>query len=295
MSPNWPQDAYKLAVNPRRVPLWVRLTTLWAGWLTQIGTLVFLFGMIMLSLSAPQSELPWVLEFRGPLETASGVIVSQRETNASVNDVSIYAYTYQFSGPDQAVYQGTSYITGEYAKPGQSVVVEFPKGKPAISRIRGMRRAMFSAWPPALVGLLSLAGLCMLAPGLRRGWRNGQLLGRGILTTGVLTSKESTCARVNDRVVYRMRFQFTTEGGQTCQVAARTHRPELLEDQSAEPLLYHPRNPSRAVMLDSLPSQPTITEDGAVAPTRRAALSLLILPTLALLATVIVVAYAMRS
>jgi hypothetical protein len=40
--------------------------------------------------------------------------------------------------------------------------------------------------------------------------------------------------------------------------------PEELEDETAEPLLYEPMNPSYALMLDDLPGGPRVDEDGYI-------------------------------
>jgi len=60
----------------------------------------------------------------------------------------------------------------------------------------------------------------------------------------------------------------------------KTQVTERFENPSAEPLVYDPNNPERAVLLDNLPGAPHITEDGRItvkSPWK--AISLLVIPT----------------
>lgn len=59
-------------------------------------------------------------------------------------------------------------------------------------------------------------------------------------------------ARINNRYVYRMDFEYQVYGkNYTC--TARTVRPQILDDELEEPLVYSTRNPGQAVMFDLLP------------------------------------------
>ena len=56
----------------------------------------------------------------------------------------------------------------------------------------------------------------------------------------------------------------STPEGITYEAAAKTHDTTKLEDQAEEPLLYDPMRPSYAVMLDDLPGNPRIMENGTI-------------------------------
>ncbi len=45
---------------------------------------------------------------------------------------------------------------------------------------------------------------------------------------------------------------------------AKSHSPEILEDEVEEPLLYLPSDPSVVGLLDALPGSPRIDEDGQI-------------------------------
>ena len=70
----------------------------------------------------------------------------------------------------------------------------------------------------------------------------------------------------------------------TYQAIARTHEIAKLEDQAEEPLLYDPMRPAYAVMLDDLPGNPRINDNGNIqAGPASGTIMLLIIP----LATII--------
>ena len=100
--------------------------------------------------------------------------------------------------------------------------------------------------------------------GIRRGLRASRLLRFGEQTTGRLKSKTATNTKVNNQRVYKLVFDFKGCDGATYEATAKTHRPEKLEDERDEPLLYDPMYPSRAVMLDALPGSPRIDQTGSM-------------------------------
>ena len=89
-----------------------------------------------------------------------------------------------------------------------------------------------------------------------------------------------------------MTFEFTTEDGLRARVVERTHRPQLLEDDEEEPLLYDARWPERAALLDHLPGAPRVDSRGRlhVKLGPRTVLPLL-LPLAVIIAVVVVVAH----
>jgi len=137
------------------------------------------------------------------------------------------------------------------------VTVEYPEGKPEISRIKGLRVRPFDAGP-MLVVIFPLVGLGVMVPGLLMGHKANRLLATGMLGLGRLKSKEATNMKVNDRTVYKLTFEYEAHDGATYEVVAKTSNTENLTDDEYEGLLYDPYRPSYAVMMDSLPGSPKI-------------------------------------
>ncbi len=65
-----------------------------------------------------------------------------------------------------------------------------------------------------------------------------------------------------------MVFEFDVPGKGTFEVESKTHRPERLRDEEREPLVYDPRDPDAATMLDELPCEPRVDERGELAAGR---------------------------
>jgi hypothetical protein len=181
-------------------------------------------------------------------------------------------------------HQGVSYSTGRQFEPGWSVTVEYLKGDPDLSRIHGMRQAMFDAWVLCFVLPFPLIGLSFIVFGLMKGFKADRLLAQGKVGLGILRSKAPTAARVNDRPVYKLVFEFAADDGSSYEVVSKTSLPDTLEDEAEERLLYDPYNPSYAVMLDNLPGSPDIDEMGQIrAGSFKSGLLPLLLPVLTLM------------
>ena len=252
-----------LAGPPRDVPLLVRAKILFGGALNQFGWTFLGFGLIFVWAYTLHADLTSWYHFRGTLSTSRGTVLYSKETMFREERARVYAIGYSFVSWRGAKYEGVSYAVERPLKSGKSVTIEYPWGKPQISRIRGMQRK-----PVGRIGLLPLIfpliGVFFMSLGVRKGLRANRLLAYGELTKGRLKSKVMTNVKVDEQRVYKLTFEFTTAEGVTSEVAAKTHQPEKLEDEAEEPLLYDPILPSNVVMLDSLPGSPRIDESGNI-------------------------------
>ena len=289
--------------QPRCVPLSTRLTALFGSGFQPFGWLFFGFGMMFTLVFAGNADLSSLLTFRGALGEAEGVIVSSEKSAYSEGGSSrgsgsrrrgtpIYRhdYTFEING---ITHLGISYSKGGVLMTGHKVQVEFPHGRPGTSRIKGMRNAPFGPWV-LLVLIFPVVGLAFVVPGLTSGWKSCRLLTEGVLAKARLTGKQRTNIQVNKQHVYKLIFQYTDRLGQNHQVETRTHRPEKLEDDSEEQVLYDPLRPARAVLVDALPGAPMISEDEQVEATRlKSVLAAILPPMIALL--VVGVAVVLKS
>ena len=256
---------YQLAQPPRSVPWLVRSQVLFGGFLSQFGWLFFGFGFIFVWIFGLNADLGGTLfSWRG-VATTEGITVNVEPTNATVNDTPVYAYTYSFRVESlETEFQGVSYTTGQQFESGWTVTVEYLKSNPNVSRIHGTRQAMFGPWVLCLVFLFPLIGLVFVVFGLSGGIKANRLLAQGKVTQGVLKSKEPTSTRVNNRPVYKLTFEFRADDGGIYEVVSKTHLLQLLEDEAEEQLVYDPRHPAHAVMMDNLPGSPDIDEMGFI-------------------------------
>lgn len=258
-----------LAGPPRDVPLLVRIRVLLGGFLNQFGWFFFGFGLVFVWSFTANADLTSWCRFRGPLDTNEGKVLYSEKTKFSAGGskhrkgTPVYSIHYTFTGPDGTEYKGLSYNTGRQLEKGQKVTIEHPQGNPKFSRIKGMRRKSvgFAGLIPVL---FPAVGSLLIFGGIKKGLKANRLLAFGEQTTGRLKSKEKTKTEVNKKPVYKMTFEFNTPEGMSYEVTAKTHDTAKLEDQAQEPLLYDPMRPSYAVMLDNLPGNPRIMENGTI-------------------------------
>lgn len=257
---------------PRVVPLSTRITVLFGGGLARVGWFFFAFGMVFVWIFVGNADWSGPFLFHGKLETATASITSREKTtfseggNKHHRGTPIFANHYRFK-LGGAEYTGVSYQVGTSAgaSEGGTVLVEFPKGNPTVSRIRGMRRAPFGL-TVAFVFIFPAIGLALALASFWSGRKNVRLLVNGELAQGRLTDKSPTRTRVNNRTVFKMTFEFLDRNGQTRQAVAKTERPERLENNVFEPIFYDPQNPERVVLLDGLPGKQGFSEHGELMP-----------------------------
>ena len=255
------ERAVHLSPPPRAVPAVLTVRVVLGGVLSQIGWIFVLFGLVFVWAFDPGSAIVSAVRFGGEVVTAEGIVSGWEETSWTVNEQPVFATRYDYADVEGRRHSGASFATGSYLQPGERVTVEYLVTDAAISRILGMRTTPGGVWL-AFVLIFPLVGLALALAGMRRGLKARRLMSTGQLALGTLTSKEPTSTKVNNQTVYRLTFEFEAAAGGTYQVVGRTHRPHELEDEPRERLVYDPRNPSDAALLDELPCRPGIDSRG---------------------------------
>lgn len=265
---------------PRRVPLSLQVVNFFNGF-SQIGWLLFGFGMIFFWAFTFNADLSFVT-FRGPHETVDGKVMHVESTNASENKMPVHAHYYEYSVAG-TLHSGTSYSTGDSLSAGETVTVEYDQGDPSRSRIEGMRRALFGPWV-VLVNLFPFIGLALMIPATITGLKRNRLLRDGLIAQGKLVSKEATNITINDRPLYELGFEFTARDGKHYVAKARATDTARLQDESREPLLYDPADPTRAYVLDEAPARPEFEPGGELRGNPVRAIRATILPLIVIVA-----------
>lgn len=262
----------------RHIPLSTRLGILFGGFKAQFGWAFLGFGMIFFWAFAMNMDLSF-LQYNGNVTTVEGFATGYSITDASENEVAVFANHFTFKTEDGDDITGTSYATGERVLDGETLTIEYPEGKPQYARIRGMRTKTFSGFVMFVV-IFPLVGLVFILFGLRRSFRALRLFKNGILASAELISKEKTNTRINNRTVYRMTFRYKDDLGREYERKEKTPLPYLLQDDKAERLLYLRSKPSYAILVDSLPSSYLMNEKGKIDPApMRNVIILMIIPT----------------
>jgi len=265
-----------LALPPRRVPLSVVIKVLFGGVRSQLGWGIALAGVLVSWIFVLNSEFTTPIFFRGQVLSAAGRVTGIDKTSFSEggsrrrsSEHPIYAihYSYQAEGGESRTgvsYKATSHGSGP-PKIGPEVIVEYPAGRPDISRIEGLRRKPFP-WFVGFVGVVPVIGFGLGLYGFASGLGDLGLLSRGHPTTARLLNKRRTGSSVNKQSVWAMTFEYTTIEGETFETVVKTHLNENLEDDAEERLIYNPGRPGQAVLVDNLPGQPQIDSMGNILP-----------------------------
>jgi len=221
--------------------------------------------------------------FQGNVITVKGTSLGAIETNFYSNEIPVMENLFKFNDEFGDEWQGISYETGKYFNEGDLVTVEYPKGKPHYSRIKGMRRSMFGPWV-LFVGLFPLIGFLFIFGGLIKGKKANKFLKKGIVTKGELISKERTNVKINEQTVYKLTFKFKDTFGYEHEAIVKTHQTESLEDEKLETLMYMEENPKKAILTDSLPGSLKIDESGIITSASSGkAIAALFLPAISIL------------
>ena len=230
------------------------------GILTQIAWFVLLLGSAMSWGMVPNADLTF-LKFMGQEILYSEATIKEsiktRVSEGGGEDEPgepIYENRFYFEINGQP-YEGTSYSVGNLLTPGTKVDIEYPASDPRIARIEGMRANMFS--PIALLILvLPSVGILLLFLASRRAGRIVNLLRNGKVSLATIAEVEPTNVRINDRTVCRYTLVFNDEFDVPHRTQFSTHRDDLFSNSQEEKkkVLYHPDNPTNAVLVDLLPS-----------------------------------------
>lgn len=260
-------DVPNLIPPPRTLPVTLTVRALFGGFLSQFGWLFFAFGMLFVWVFDAGGGVVEAVRFLGSTETVKGEVIASAGTSMSVNDTQVFRNDYFFELADGTEYQGISYETGSWLDPEEVVEIEYLVRNPNVSRIVGMRSTP-AGFVVVFIFVFPLVGAALGGFAFWKGLGVMRVMSRGRLTRGTLLTSEATSTRVNEQPVMKLTFTFEDEYGGTHHAVAHTHEPERLQDEARELVIYDPRAPSEAAVLDELPCQPRVDAEGRLTPTQ---------------------------
>jgi hypothetical protein len=273
-----------LCPPPRRVPLSVRLVLACGGFNALFGWAFIVISGGFWLIAADGGSF---VRGRNVERVAARLTSVEQLPPRSKHKEHPYALHFSFTSGGRT-HTGTS-----YAKRPPTVVdgwdADVPRDYPRFACLRGAECEGAPAVAVVVGGTVTLLiGLWFVVGAARTGRRAALLLEHGAVTRGRLVGKRATNVTVNDRLVWELRFEFETADGVKRHAWARTNRPEVLEDEPNEQLLYLPADPSQATVVDHLPGAPRVTRDGHIAPASlRNVVLVSILPVAALILHVV--------
>lgn len=275
--------AAALVPPPRPVPLSLQGWALFGGIFAQISWGVLCFGLTFLWIFFPFRHIPWLIHAVGRTETVQGKVLYSEETNASMNERSVYVIGYAYTVPEYGEYEGESFRVGSGMAEGGTITIEYAARKPSISRIKGLSRSVFGLWGSVLI-ILPAVGALMVVHRLRKGRLTIRLLARGNCVEATFKSKKRTGESVGTKSIWKLTFSYTADGEKQLKHRYDTHKIDELTDGAKKRLLYDPVRPAQAVLFDPIPGNPSISEAGQIqSPGAAAVLTRLLLPLLTVL------------
>jgi len=266
----------------RSIPFSIKLSNLFGGFLNQFGWLFFGFGMIFVWAFGSNADLSFI-HFHGEVVTVQGTAVGAAETSTYINEEMVLETFYKFTDQQGDEWEGSSFAAGSYYNAGDPVTIEYPLGRPYLSRIKGMRSSIMGPWI-LLITIFPAIGLVFVFFGIRLGLKNNYILKNGIISKGKLISKSRTNTEINDQPVYKLTFEFKDSIGQMQQAVVKTHKTEALEDEAEEALMYLEETPQKAILLDALPKKVKFDYNGDIeAASMGSAIPSLIIPGISIL------------
>lgn len=198
------------------------------------------------------ADIKSAIYLRGDLKETKGIITEAFEADSMDDEFTVVGYAYAFESPIGPL-QWVSYMDGGFIyKKNDKVTIEYHPDHPEINRIKGMTNTPGGNAYLAAALPFSLA-IIWFFYNVIQGFRQNHLLSQGILTYGQLTKKLKTRDEVDNKRVYDMYFSFRDQQGREHEIKSRTHLSRRLEDEAWELMIYLPKNPKRAVMVDLLP------------------------------------------
>jgi hypothetical protein len=218
-----------------------------------IGFIFALIGLVFLLYFSITINWKILLADEHEFTRARAVITAINETQYTVNDVSLFEYHYRYSTGEAQMHLGSFLEYEGLYRAGQEIQVEYLNSSPEVSKFSGRDRRnldqiMFLA---GLGG--TLTGFLFLVPSIRKTRRERKILTSGRPAMGTLLHAEPTNMKVNEQTVFKLTFEFSTDRNQSQQFTIKSHMLRNLTEGQSRMLVYDPRQPSNAVIVETLP------------------------------------------
>lgn len=247
-------DNYGYSAHYKRIiPFGLKFRIWFGKIMSRIGVITFLFILPFTIVFVPYEDV-FSASFDDNDPVAVGIITETMETNATVGEEMVYGYNYQYELPDGSIYYGTGYSTGNTKNNGDEVDILYKHEYPEKSKAVDLRNSKFGKEIGIFILVLQGIGLLILILSILKVRPQIHILKVGVLASGKLLNREATNVKINNQTVYEMTFEFTASDHKTYKTVVRSFQDERLRDEPYEKLVYDPRNPEKAVLLDQLPA-----------------------------------------
>lgn len=235
------------------IPLRIRLFLNFGRSSFIIGFLFALIGLAFITYFSFRLNWKILLADKDDFSTTAARVTESVETQYLVNESPLYEYFYIYSVGENSGLSGSFLELSGIYDAGQEIRIEYLVSHPEVSRFTGKDRRNYEKimFLAGLGGVL--IGTFFLYPSIRRTRKERKILIAGIPARGKLIHAEPTNLQVNEQTVYNLTFEYSTGKEQTQVFSTRSHMIRNLSEEHYETIIYDPRNPSSAVIIDTLP------------------------------------------
>ena len=244
---------------PRQMTLIGKLSLLWGSGITGLllfGSIFACIGMIFACLFVGAGAVDTYSTWR---ENGTANVTTIEASNFSVNDNTVFAYSFSGRDGNGNVVSGTSYAYADQFVEGQTVALEHADFFGEKWKLEGANFSMcggFENFALIFIFIFPIVGTCIVFFGtILPGLKHSSLVTYGELTLASFLRQESTGTRINKRTVQKLVFLFETPDGEQYEASFKTLDPEkFLSDNSRKIVFYNPDNPKKSMVWDSVAS-----------------------------------------
>ena len=230
----------------RKIPLWIKRTVLFENSGTASIGIVFIFGAIIAFLMIIKSINFHENKITENSPKTEGFIYDIKPTNATIDELTVYAYHYDFYSPNGHKLEGVSYYEGKYFKDiNETVIIKYLEENPAISVIENARMSMIPAEFLFLPLIFLVIGLFLIFRGIFKRKKNLYLLMYGEIATAKIINKDRTSENNSHYDI-----EFITKTGKTCKENIKATANYNTDDKLK--ILYCPKKNSKFIFIKEL-------------------------------------------
>jgi len=254
-----PEQFQILPQPPRQVTLIGKLTLLCGSGITGLllfGGIFACFGMIFVCLFVGAGTVDTYPTWR---ENGTANVTTIEKSSFSINDDSVFAYSFSGHDVNGNEVTGTSYAFENQFKEDQTVTLKQTNFFGEKWKLEGANFSMCRN-PMGHYGLMiflfPIVGVCVVFFGtILPGLKHSSLVTYGELTLASFLRQESTNTSINDRTVQKLVFLFETPDGEQYEASLKTLEPEkFLSDTCRKIVFYHPGNPKKSMVWENVAS-----------------------------------------
>jgi hypothetical protein len=235
------------------IPLRIRLLHNFGRTSFIIGFLFGILGLVFVIFFSFKLNWKLLLAGRNDFAQTTATITESVRTQYTANDAPLFEYHYRYQLKGTVPCYGTFLEYKGIYHQGQEIRIEYLVDSPGLSRFSGTDRRNFDQIMfLGGIGAL-LAGFFFLYPSIRKTRRERKILMAGLPAEGKLIHAEPTNLKVNEQTVYKLTYEYNTGQNKSHKFSIRSHMIRNLSEEHFEKLVYDPRKPSSAVIIDTLP------------------------------------------